>query len=183
MRVQQGQTRRHHIDERCDTARTQHTPHFAQCLSHVAPMVGRIAADHCIHAARLEREALGDTVERRYLRQPSFDRSRRNDLEHVGRQIVGHHLGHQRRKLETHMPGTTPQVEQSPVAMTRQASTELGKLGTLCMHIAVQIGLRLLPELRSDMFAQRRGIRGFGGPIHCSAPNNHGWRARWSCSK
>lgn len=81
------------------------------------------------------------------------------------------------------MPGTAAQIEQSPIAMTRQTSTELSELGALCMHVAVQIGVRLRPELRGDVFAQRRRISGSGDRIHCSAPNNHGWRARWPCSK
>ncbi|GAE57935.1 hypothetical protein XPR_4570 [Xanthomonas arboricola pv. pruni MAFF 301420] len=105
--------------------------------------------------------------------QPTLCGGGRHDLEHVSRQIVGHHLGNQRRQLETHMPGTAAQVEQSPVAMTLQTSAELGELGALRMHVAVQISLRLRPELRSDMLAQRTRIGG-GNRAHCSAPNSHG---------
>lgn len=72
------------------------------------------------------------------------------------------------------MPGTAAQVEQSAVAMTGQTSAEFGEFGALRMHVAMQIGLRLRPELRSDMRALRSRIGGVGNRVHCSAPNNHG---------
>ncbi|MNR47486.1 hypothetical protein D3C85_1665900 [compost metagenome] len=58
-------------------------------------MVRRIAAEDEIEFAIGERQALGGTVDRGYVAQATVDSSGSDHVEHLLRQVVGHHLFHQ----------------------------------------------------------------------------------------
>ncbi|MNJ64711.1 hypothetical protein D3C77_606820 [compost metagenome] len=111
--VEQRAARRHHVNECRNTARFEHPPYFAQSQAQVTPVMRRIAAEDVIEGRIGEWQALGGATLGDDIFKVTLSGGGGHHVEHLLRQVVGHHFTHQRGDMETHMPGTTAKVQHS----------------------------------------------------------------------
>ncbi|MNN35490.1 hypothetical protein D3C81_1493410 [compost metagenome] len=83
-------------------------------------MVRRITAEDEIEFAIGERQALSGTVDRGHVAQATIDSGSGHHVEHLLRQVIGHHFFHQRGNVKTHVAGAAAQVQNPRIALPRQ---------------------------------------------------------------
>ncbi len=83
-------------------------------------MVRRISAVYEVELAIDERQVLGGTEDRRYVAQATINGRTGDHVEHLLRQVVGHHFLDQRGHMKTHMAGAAAQVQYSSIALPGQ---------------------------------------------------------------
>ena len=120
--IEQRATGGHHVDKSGYTAGLEHPPHFAQGLAQVAPVVSRITAEHIIKLAIGKRQTLRRTALGADIAQTTIFGGRADNIEHLLRQVVGHHLVNQCRHMKTDMTGTAPQIQYPGIRLVRQLS-------------------------------------------------------------
>ncbi|CAI8892348.1 hypothetical protein EMIT0P176_400006 [Pseudomonas sp. IT-P176] len=145
--VEQRATRRQDINERRHPARLQNPPHFAQGQAEIAPMVRRIPAEDEVEFSIGERQPLGGAQDCRYVAQATLNRSTGDHIEHLLRQVVGHHFLDQRRHMKTHMPGAAAQVQYPRITAPCHFALEQRELSALGVHGTAQVGRSLFTEL------------------------------------
>ncbi len=140
-------------------------------------MVGGIAAEDVVEGLVIERQALGSPLLGADVVQPALGGRACDHVQHLGGQVVGHHLVAELGDLEAHMTGTAAQVEYPGPGVSRHRLAQQDELLALGVNGTVQIGGGLAAELALDHILVLAG--GHGEPPLADQPwNNQGWRWR-----
>ncbi len=122
VRVEQRTARRHHIDESSHPTWLEHPAHLAQGQPQVAPMMSRVTAEDEIEARIGEGQLFGGTALGNDIAKATLAGSTGHYIEHRLRQVIGNHLGHQRRDVETDVTGAAAKVQHPRITPPCQLS-------------------------------------------------------------
>ena len=148
--VRRVPVRRDVVDQNEETARLQHPIRLGDETVHMAEMMGRDAAGDEVEAGRVERQRLGVRRLAGDVLEPALASEPGGDLEHLRRDVGGHHPRHMGREGQRRVPGARGDVERLPMGLRLGQLHHARQAGALGVDRADGVALCAAPELGLD---------------------------------